>query len=221
MLRFVQRAVQGAPIEANTTANTVGAKPNCQKGDQVLQFTAESAYAGGALVVEAKARWLVHGAQGPRGARARARQPHRRRGRVRDGQEPRADGVSRTSRATARDILVVWDDEDEQTDPYLHAAILLGLALASRQRRPDDAGDIRALADIEHRIQKELERLEKMRKLAESIRDDADKLTEEVRKGGNALDLLLRKAKSTLKALDVELTEAEEAKSAPVMLPAG
>jgi hypothetical protein len=43
-------------------------------------------------------------------------------------------------------------------------------------------------------------------------------LTEEVRKGGSALDLLLRKAKSRLKALDVELTETEEAKSAPVML---
>lgn len=41
-----------------------------------------------------------------------------------------------------------------------------------------------------------------------------------MRKGGNALDLLLRKAKSTLKALDVKLTEAEEAKSAPVLLPA-
>ncbi len=54
VLRFVQRAVQGAPIEVNTTANTVGAKPNCKKGDQVLRFTAESAYAGGALVVEAK-----------------------------------------------------------------------------------------------------------------------------------------------------------------------
>lgn len=52
------------------------------------------------------------------------------------------------------------------------------------------------------------------------IRDDADKLSEEVRKGGNALDLLLRKAKTTLKALDVELTEAQEAKAAPVMLPA-
>jgi hypothetical protein len=46
-------------------------------------------------------------------------------------------------------------------------------------------------------------------------------LTEEVRKGGNALDLLLRKAKSTPEALDVELTEAEEAKSAPVLLSAG
>jgi hypothetical protein len=66
-----------------------------------------------------------------------------------------------------------------------------------------------------------LERLGKMRKLAESIRDDADKLGEEVRKGGNALDLLLRKAKSTLKALNVELTEAEDAKMAPVLLPAG
>jgi vacuolar-type H+-ATPase subunit I/STV1 len=64
-------------------------------------------------------------------------------------------------------------------------------------------------------------RLEALRDLLESIRDDADKLAEEVRKGGNALDLLLRKAKSTMKALDVELTEAEEAKSAPVRLPAG
>lgn len=62
--------------------------------------------------------------------------------------------------------------------------------------------------------------LSQSRRGGSGIRDDADKLTEEVRKGGNALELLLRKAKSTLKALDVELTEAEEAKSAPVMLPA-
>lgn len=220
VLRFVQRAVQGAPIEANATANTVGAKPNCKKGDQVLRFTAESAYAGGALVVEAKrdssytVRAALEELELARGNRTAGA-----------GVFVMAKSHAPTAfPAFARygaDILVTWDDEDDQTDPYLHAAILLGLALASRARRPDDAGDIRALADIEHRIQKELERLDKMRKLAESIRDDADKLTEEVRKGGNALDLLLRKAKSTLKALDVELTEAEEAKSAPVMLPAG
>ena len=76
-------------------------------------------------------------------------------------------------------------------------------------------------ADIERRFQKELERFEKMRELAESIRDDADKLSEEVRKRCNALDLRLRKAKSTLRALDVQATEAEEAKLAPLMLPAG
>jgi len=219
VLRFVQRAVQGAPIEANTTANTVGAKPNCKKGDQVLQFTAESSYAGGALVVEAKrdssytVRTALEELELARGNRSAGA-----------GVFVMAKSHAPTAfPAFARygaDILVTWDDEDDQTDPYLHAAILLGLALASRQRRPDDAGDIHALADIEHRIQKELERLDKMRKLAESIRDDADKLTEEVRKGGHALDVLLRKAKATLKALDVELTEAEEAKSAPVILAA-
>ncbi len=219
VLRFVQSAVQGAPIEANTTANIVGAKPSCRKGDQVLQFTAESAYAGGALVVEAKR-------DGSYTVRRALEELELARGNRTAGAgvfvmaKSHAPTAFPTFARYGADILVVWDDEDDQTDPYLHAAILLGLALASRQRRPDDAGDIRALADIEHRIQKELERLDKMRKLAEFIRDDADKLTEEVRKGGNALELLLRKAKSTLKALDVELTEAEEAKAAPLMLPA-
>lgn len=219
VLRFVQRAVQGAPLEVSTTANSVGAKPNCKTGDQVLRFTAESAYAGGTLVVEAKhdkgysVRKALEELEEARGNRLAAA------------------GVFVMARSHAptafpafarygNDILVVWDEKDEQTDPYLHAAILLGLALASRQRRPDDEGDVRALADVEHRIQKELERLDRMRKLAESIRNDADKLTEEVRKGGNAMDLLLRKAKSTLKALNVELTATHDAQVAPVELPA-
>ena len=220
VLRFVQRAVQGAPIEVDTTANTVGAKPNCKKGDQVLRFTAESIYAGGALVVEAKhdASCTVSGALEEL--------------ELARGNRTAGAGVFVMARSHAvagfpnfarygNDILVVWDEEDEGTDPYLHAAVLLGLALASRQRRQDDAGDIEALADIEHRIQRELDRLDKMRKLVESIRGDAEKLGEEVRKGTNAFDVLLRKAKSTLKALNVELIEAEEAKSAPVLLPAG
>ena len=59
-----------------------------------------------------------------------------------------------------------------------------------------------------------------MRELAESIRGDAESLGEEIRKGAKGLDLLLRKAKTTLKALNVELTEAEDSKAAPVLLPA-
>jgi hypothetical protein len=218
VLRFVQRAVQGAPIEVNRTANAIGAKPGCKKGDQVLRFTEESVYAGGALVVEAKRE----GAYTVRGALEELE--------IARGNRTASAGVFVMAKSHApvafptfarygNDILVVWDDQDEQTDPYLHAAVLLGLALASRQRRPDDAGDVQALADVEHRIQKELERLDKMRKLVESIRGDAEKLGEEVRKGTNAFDLLLRKAKATLKGLNVELAEAEGAKTAPVMLP--
>ena len=40
-----------------------------------------------------------------------------------------------------------------------------------------------------------------------------------MRKGGDALGLLLRKAKATLKALNVEIGQAEDARSAPVALP--
>ncbi len=220
VLRFVQNAVKGAPMTVDSTGNTTGAKPGCKVGDVVVRFTPESAYAGGALVIEAKhdASYTVTNAL--------------KELEVARGNRTAVAGVFVMAKSHApaafpnfvrygNDILVVWDDEDEATDPYLHAALLLGLALASRQQRPDDAGNIEALADIEHRIQKELDRLEKMRKLAESIRDDADKLAEEVRKGTGAFDLLLRKAKETLKALNVELTEAEDAKAAPVMLPAG
>jgi len=220
VLRFVQRAVQGAPIEANTTANTVGARPNCKKGDQVLQFTSESPYSGGAVVVEAKrdssctVRSALEELEAARGNRTASA-----------GVFVMAKSHAPTAFPTfARygcDILVTWDDEDEQTDPYLHAAVLLGLALASRQRKPEDAGDLQALADIEQRIQKELDRLGRMRKLAESIRGDADKLADEVRKGENGLDLLLRKAKTTLKALNVELAEVQDAALTPVTLPAG
>ncbi len=218
--RFVQRAVQGAPIEVDATANTVGAKPNCKKGDQVLRFSTESIYAGGTLVVEAKhdASYTVRGAleelELARGNRTATVGVFVM---ARSHASPAFPNFARYG----NDIIVVWDEEDEGTDPYLHAALLLGLALASRQRRPDDAGDIEALADVEHRIQKELDFLDKMRKLVESIRGDAEKLGEEVRKGTNAFDLLLRKAKSTLRALNVELTEAEDARSVPVMLPAG
>jgi hypothetical protein len=219
VLSFVQHAVQGAPIEVDNTATLVGAKPNCKTGDQVLRFTAESIYAGGALVIEAKhdksysvsqALQELEEARGNRSASAgvfvmaKSHMTHGFPGFARYG----------------NDILVVWDEKDESTDAYLHAALLLGLALASKQRRPEDAGDIEALADIEHRIQRELERLEKMRKFSESIRADAEKLAEEVRKGGDALGLLLRKAKSTLKALNVELEDAEAARKLPVMLPA-
>jgi hypothetical protein len=220
VLRFVQRAVQGAPVTVDTTANTVGAKSGCKIGDQVVRFTPESIYAGGALVIEAKhdsgctvtkALQELELARGNRTAGAAVFVIAR----------SHAPAAFPNFARYGNDVLVVWDEADEGTDPYLHAAILLGLALASRQQRPDDAGDVEALADVQHRIEKELDRLDKMRKLVESIRGDAEKLGDEIRKGGDALGVLLRKAKTTLKALNVELTEAEDAKSAPVMLPAG
>ncbi|WP_438002346.1 hypothetical protein WMF26_24840 [Sorangium sp. So ce185] len=220
VLLFVQRTVEGAPVTVDTTGNTVGAKSGCKVGDQVIRFTKESIHAGSALVIEAKrdgAYTVTKALQELECAR---------------GNRLAQSGVFVMARSHApaafprfarygNDILVVWDEEDKETDPYLHAAVLLGLALASCQRRPEDAGDIKALVDIEHLIRKELDRLERMRKLSESISSNAEQLGEEVRKGGDALGRLLRKAKATLTALNVELAEAEDAKRASVVLPAG
>jgi arginyl-tRNA synthetase len=115
------------------------------------------------------------------------------------------------------DILVTWDDEDESSDAYLHAGVILGLALSSRQKRPADEGDLMALGDIEQRIHQELARQEKTKKLAERIRKDAEELGEELRKGGDKLNLLLRNAKKTLKALCVELEDAEAERGEPIV----
>lgn len=216
-LRFIQRAVQGAPVVADSVGGSVGARPGCKVGDQVLRFNEESIYTGAVLVVEvkhdasysvSKALAELEVARSNRGAQvglfvmARTHAP---------------TGFPEMARY-GNDILVLWDTEDEGTDPYLHAGIILGLALASRQRRPADEGDIKALADIEHRIQQELARHGRMKKLAERIRNDADDLGEELRKGGDKLNLLLRNAKETLKALNIELTEGEEERSSPVRL---
>jgi hypothetical protein len=52
------------------------------------------------------------------------------------------------------------------TDPYLQAAILLGLGLVTRRQQAGDQGDIDALRDIEGRIEQELTRLDRMEKSA-------------------------------------------------------
>ena len=46
-------------------------------------------------------------------------------------------------------VLVVWDETNASADPYLHAAIMLGLSLASRTRTVGSDGDLHALQDIE------------------------------------------------------------------------
>jgi hypothetical protein len=218
-LRFIQRAVQGAPVVADSTGGTVGARPGCKVGDQTLRFTEESIYAGAVLVVEVKhdASYSVTKALAELDVARSNRGAH-------VGLFVMARSHAPTGfpdmASYGNDILITWDAEDEGTDPYLHAGVILGLAMASRQRRPADEGDIKALADIEQRIHQELARHEKMKKLAERIQKDAEELGGDLRKGGDKLNLLLRNAKDTLKSLNVELEDHALERSAPVLLPA-
>ena len=132
-----------------------------------------------------------------------------------------ASGVFPRFARFGSNVLVIWDDEDPATDAYLHAAILLGMALVMRVRATGDAGDIAALRDIEARIEAELSRLEKMEKHSEAIRKNVDGISDEIRKAQKALDRLLQNAQSTLRALNVELPDEAAERGSPVLLPNG
>ena len=218
VIRFVTGSVQGAPVIVEPTATKDGLVSRCKVGDLVLELNAESAFAGARVVVEAKRE---AGVTVPRALKELETARANRSASVGIMVLARSHAQAGFSPLTrhGRDILVLWDEADESTDPYLHAAILLALALASRLHKPEDQGDIAALSDIEHRVQAELERLGKMQDLAAKIEKHARELQDEVRKGGDKLELLLRKTKSTLRALNVEVDDAETAGGAITVAP--
>jgi hypothetical protein len=217
VISFVRAATQGAPCVFDITSATAGVG-RCKKGDAILRFTSESAFTGTGVVFEAKhdATYTVQRALDELDAARKNRDA--------------AAGVFVMARSHASDtfprfarfgsnVLVMWDDQDPATDAYLHAAILLGMALVMRVRTTGDAGDIAALRDIGARIESELSRLEKMEKHSEAIRKNVDGISDEIRKAQKALDRLLQNAQSTLRALNVEVHDEAVERGSPVLLP--
>jgi hypothetical protein len=219
VMSFVRTATQGAPCVFDVTGTTAGVG-RCKKGDAVLRFTSESVFADAGVVFEAKrdGTYTVQRALDELDAARKNRNA--------------VAGVFVMARSHASDVfprfarygnnvLITWDDQDPATDACLHAAILLGMGLVTRARTVGDTGDISALRDIEARIEGELGRLEKMEKHSDSIQKNADGIGDEIRKARKALELLLRKAQSTLRALNVEISDEPAEVCSPILLPRG
>jgi septal ring factor EnvC (AmiA/AmiB activator) len=217
VVSFVRTATRGAPCTFDITSTTAGLG-SCKKGDAVLRFTSESAFAGIGVVFEVKhaAGYTVQRALDELDAARRNRDA--------------GSGVFVMARSHASDVfprfarfgsnvVVTWDDQDAATDAYLHAAILLGMGLVMRVRASADAGDLVALRDVEARIEAELSRLEKMEKHSEAIRRNVDGISSEIRRAQRALDHLLQDAQSTLRALKVELHDEAAERASPIQLP--
>lgn len=215
--RFVNAATQGGPCVFSVVGATAGIG-RCKKGDAVLRFTAESAFAGSGIVFEAK-REAGYTVQAALLELDEARKNRDASAGVFVMARSHASEVFPRFARHGSNVLVTWDDQDANTDAYLHAAILLGMSLVTRSRTTGDAGDIAALKDIEARIEGELARLEKMEKCSNNIRKNVDDISDEVRKAQKALDLLLRKAQSTLLALKVDLYDEEAERGSPILLP--
>jgi hypothetical protein len=200
VVEFVRSTFAGAPMTVEALGGVPGTINRCRVGDAVARFTGESPFAGSGVVVEAKhdqsyteALAVEELAQGLKNRNAQA-------------------GVFVMARSHApvgfpifarhgTSVLVVWDPEDCQTDAYLRAALLLAQCMAARGVQTTDEGKVEALADVEGRIAAEIARLAKMKKLVDSIVRNGEELSEDVRKGGKALNLLLRNAKEVLATL--------------------
>ncbi|MCA9678706.1 MAG: hypothetical protein KC464_27000 [Myxococcales bacterium] len=210
-------AVRGAPLVVSETGNSVGARRACKKGDMVLRYSEEHAFAGAALTIEAKrdASYTV--------PKALAELDEARANREASAglfvmAASHAPGAFPRLARYGQNVLVCWDDSDPSTDPYLEAGLMLALFLVSRNRAGADAGDLTAMRDVEERIQAELARLAKMEKCSDGIRRHNDELADELRKARNQFDLLLKKAKATLMALNVELVDEALERSSPLAL---
>lgn len=202
VLLFIQRALGNGPYVAEKTANNVGLRKNCKVGDQVVRFTKDSAFHGAALVVEAKreAKYtLVKAAEEI--ALGRANRGATGGLFVMAASHAPPDFPLFTKHG--EDVFVVWDAEDPLSSAYLHAAIITALSVASRRVRPPETGRIDALARLEGRLEAERRRLETMKKCNEKIRDGSEKLAEEIDKGLSQFNILIRKGKETLAALNV------------------
>jgi hypothetical protein len=219
VLAFVRKATEGAPCVFDATGASAG-MGRCKKGDAVVRFTEESAFADAGVVFEAKRveNYSVQRALDELDAARKNRDAAA--GVFVMARSHASDNFPRFARY-GRNVLVVWDDQDPFTDAYLHAAILLGVGLVTRTETTGDAGDIDALHDIEARIEAELTRLGKMEKHSENIRKNANDLSHEIGVAQKKLDVLLRNAQRTLTALNVELTDEANEATSPLCLPKG
>lgn len=215
---FIGSVVRGAPIAVEETGNTVGARRGCKVGDFVLRYTSEHVFAGAAVAVEAKhdasyteqnALDELDVARANRGAQA---------GLFIMAASHAPPSFPRLKRC-GQNVLVRWDEHDSRTDPWLEAALTIALFLVSRTKSVGNEGDLAALRDVEERIQAELKRIEKMEDSTHGIRRNCDNLEEELGKARKGFNLLLRKAKATLAALDIELLEEAEERACPLELP--
>ena len=213
-MEFVTSATRGAPCVFELTGMTAGVG-RCKKGDGVLRFTTESAFAGAAVVFEAKRE------SGFTAQKALDELDEARRNRNASAgvfvmaRSHATEGFPAFARHGAN-VLVVWDHEDSSSDVYLHAAVLLGAALVTRTRTAGEPGDIAALRGLEDAIEHEVARLEKMEKSCGRITKGASEIMDELRVAKGALQQLVGKAKSTLQALHVELRDEAAERASPI-----
>lgn len=177
---FLQLEAQRAGDLFVAVGETVGAKPRCKIGDHTITLGAESAAPGAVIVCEAKER-QGYTAQGALLEMTEARENRVAQIGVFIFSARTAPGGIEPLQRHGRDVLVVWDPDDPQTDVFLRAALSIARALVVRERGDRDKLQTE-LVELERAITmiaKDVERATRIKTSAETAGSAIRKITDE------------------------------------------
>lgn len=196
-----RRGDVAAPVGTET-----GAITRCMKGDAVVELGPDSPAPGARIVFEAKDD------KGYTQAKALEELDVAKKNRRADfgvfvfGRNSAPAGVRPLARFRD-DVIVVWDAEDPATDPYLLAALEIARACLIEFHRGTEieAVDWNAIDKAINEIEKRAQKLDEIRKPAETIRSSSEKILTQVANGKAALDrqvILLREKLAALRSAE-------------------
>jgi hypothetical protein len=187
------------------TGNSVGFMPRCKVGDAVITLNPDSAAAGARIAVETKedASYTLKTSLDEIAIARQNREAgiglfiHSRRT-VPAG----LDSVARYG----NDIVVVWDTEDEASDAWLRAGLIIAKALAVRAATENDERrhDFQAIDKSLQEIQRQVKYLDDIRTWSQAIQNNAGKVIDRTDRMQKALDAELEELTSQLEQLKLE-----------------
>ncbi len=174
---------------AEDTGSSVGLIPRSKVGDAVVTLGADNAAAGARIAVEFKedASYTLKTTLEEIDTARKNRDAgvglfvHSRR---------TAPSGLETLARHGNDIVVIWDAEDESTDPYLKAGFMAAKALTVRARleNAERTADFQAIDKSLTEIQRQVKYLDEIRTWSSTIKNNAEKVIDRVERMQKALD---------------------------------
>jgi hypothetical protein len=200
----VEREAQRAGDVATQTGNEVGEYERSKVGDIVVQLGPEHVAAGARIVIEAKEK------RGYRLVDARGEMDIARKNRAAEvgvfvfSRKTAPDGLQPFQRI-GRDVYVVWDAEDPESDVWLHAGLTVARALCTRAAREADrsAANLDELNRTILRIEKQAGLLDEIGTASKTIESANDRIRERLR-------ISQKKIQGHVAALQEMLADLEE-----------
>jgi hypothetical protein len=161
------------------TGGITGAIRQCKKGDFVTELGAESAAAHARIVWEAKEKQSYSLRASLEEIDEARRNRQAQVGVFVFSRKAAPEGIDSLQRH-GRDVVVVWDADDPDSDVIVRAAYSLARALVVRENRTNDESRA-AMAEIERSargIERQIAYLDDVRKWAETVKSNGEKIAE-------------------------------------------